>query len=236
MSEAHSVGEEANGMSTPFSPDTLRGQISSHLLAAIVNGELRPGQRIIESKLAPALRVSKGTLREALQELEHKGLVTKFDNRGTYVTKLGPKEIGEIYDIRSWLEPQAAALAHQGLTGEHCTKLCRLIDQMRAAAIRRDFTEVSRADLAFHQFIWEIAGNKALERTLTIVSTPLFAFYAIGLFSGVQVDFEEICREHLALIADLQKGSPDEVRKAFWERMEVFRQRYLYVFQGLRVE
>src|SRR3990172_11022466 len=226
----------ANSMVTPFSPDTLRGQITAHLLDAILNGELRPGQRIVESKLAPALRVSKGTLREALQELEHKGLVTKFDNRGTYITKLGPKEIEEIYDVRAWLEPRAAVLAHQRVTPEHCATLTKLIDGMRAAGIRRDFTEISRTDLAFHQLIWKIADNKVLERALTIVATPLFAFYVIGLYSGVNVDVEAICQEHLALIAQLRKGGPKEVKKVFEETIELFRQRYLYQFQGLQDE
>jgi DNA-binding GntR family transcriptional regulator len=210
-------------MVKPVPRATLRSKVVAHLFDAILRRELRPGDRIVEARLAHRLGVAQSTLREALQELEHKGLVTKQENRGTFVTRLTAQDIEDIYLVRLELEPLAAALAHQRWTQEHHAHLAGLLEEMRKASERRDFETLLKSDLAFHQFIWRASGNKALERALNAVSPPIFAGYLILLFSGDTYDFAKDNEEHQVLLAALQKGGPDEVRKAFREMTEVFR-------------
>ncbi len=202
---------------------SLRKYLSRHLHDAILEGELRPGDRIVEGKLARQLGVAQGTLREALQELEHQGLVTKQDHRGTFVTKLTAQEIEGIYVVRSELEPIAAALARQRLTSEHVGQLVHLVETMRVAGQAGDFVQLLKTDLAFHRMIWKLSGNKWVERALNAVCPVLFASYLIKSSSGDPYDRTKDLEQHRVLLNALKEGGPEEVEKVFRKIMEAFR-------------
>jgi len=219
----------------------MRSRLTDHLIDAILHGELRPGDRIVEGKLARQLQVGQSTLREALQELEHRGLVTKRENRGTFVTKLTTKDVEGIYAVRLELEPLAASLAHSRLTPEHAARLNHFVDMMESARLRRDLFEILRNDLAFHQHIWKLSDNTALERALNLVCAPLFAFYLLRISSGAPAydfnkdayDFSRDNQEHYALLESLKKGAAEEVRQSFREMIEGFRVRHLRHVQSV---
>jgi DNA-binding GntR family transcriptional regulator len=120
----------------------LRNFLVSHLFNAVLQGILPPGSRIIEGKLARELGVAQGTLREALQELEHQGLVRRFERRGTFVTKLTLKDVEDIYVVRLALEPLAAFLALPYIQPEDLKQLIEMLDSMRRAAGERDFVNM----------------------------------------------------------------------------------------------
>ena len=210
-------------MLIPVKRRNLRSHLAEHLFDAIVHGELLPGERIIEGKLARQLGVAQSTLREALQELEHQGLITKFDNRGSFVTKLTIQDIDDGYAVRNQLEPLAAALAYHRMMPEHHHELVGLLERMEAASKRNDYVELSKTDLAFHQLIWKLSGNKVLERTLNLVVMPLWAFELIRLFSAPTYDFEKALEEHRILLTVLKTGGEAKVKKTFEAIMEIFR-------------
>ena len=108
---------------------TVRGQVTARLFQAIVAGELRPGDRIIETKLASQLGVGQSTLREALQDLEYRELVKKEANRGTYVTVLTSKAVKDMYAVRLELEPMAAELAKKNITNKHLAQLREMVTE-----------------------------------------------------------------------------------------------------------
>lgn len=205
---------------------TLRNHLAEHLLDAIISQEIKPGDRIVEGKMARDLGVAKTTLREALGDLEHRGLVIKSSRGATHVTKLTLTDIENIYGVRLLLEPQAAVLAHQRLTSRDYSHLATLLNKMRAAGERRDYLDASKNDMAFHQVIWELSGNMVLARALKLVSAPMFAFSGLSLmplFSTQESDFARVCDEHQALLTKLKEGPPDEVRKVFIEKLRVFK-------------
>ena len=101
-----------------FAKRSLRHELADRLFMAIVSGELQPGERLGEVRLARPLGVCQSTLREALQELEYRGLLTKKENRGTFVTSLTVELVEEIYAVRLELEPLAAALASSEMSRE----------------------------------------------------------------------------------------------------------------------
>jgi len=223
-------------MVKPLKRETLKLQITGHLLEAIAQKELLPGERIIEGKLAQTLHVSKVTLREALQELEYQGLVTKLGNHGTYVTKLSLEDIEDIYEVRLQLEPKAAILAHKNLTPEHCAELGRLLETMRYAGIQRNYAEAVKTDMAFHRLVWKIAGRRALERALTVASAPFFGFLMSRRYARLDSEYEKHCENHLALLTALKEGGPEEVGKAFAEHLESSRLDHLDFLRKSQVE
>ncbi|MGH9444813.1 MAG: GntR family transcriptional regulator [Terriglobia bacterium] len=205
---------------------TLRARVAEHLLDAIIKSELRPGDRIVEGTIARELGVAKTTLREALSDLEHRGLVMKTDKGATFVTKLAVSDVENIYGVRLLLEPQAAVLAHQRLTPKGYSHLVALLNRMKTAGDHADYLEASKHDMAFHQFIWELSGNVVLERALNAVAVPGFAFSGLRLmrvFSKDAKAFARIWESHQVLLAKLKEGPAKEIRRVFAEKLQVFK-------------
>lgn len=195
-----------------------------------MSGELRPGDRIVEIKLARQLGVGQSTLREALQDLEYRGLVTKHANRGTYVTRLTPKAVEDIYAVRLELEPMAAALAGERVTKEHLTRLREILAKMAEAGRAQNFPELMNNDLAFHQLIWKLSNNATLERALNLICAPLFAFYLTTLpyFQSPagegSYDFSKDHDQHCRLLDLLSTGDPELIRTGFRKIIARFKQ------------
>lgn len=205
-----------------FKNRSLRRRLSTLLTDAILHGELRPGERIVEGKLARELRVAQGTLREALQELEHQGLVNKHDRRGTFVCQLSPEDIEDIYVVRGALEPLAAMKACKRMTPQDHKQLADIIEKMRLIGETRNFPELLKWDLAFHRLIWRLSGSKSLERSLNSVCPPLFAAYLIKSSSVEPYNSASDLDEHLALLKAFETGNPQEVKDVFEETLQAF--------------
>src|SRR5262245_56782544 len=110
---------------------TMRSQLVAHLREAILRGQIRPGQRLVERSLAETTGTSQATVREALQVLEHEGLVTKKTNAATFVTDLSAERLREVVSVRVQLEPYALELASRRLTGPDIAELERLVQSLR---------------------------------------------------------------------------------------------------------
>ena len=92
-------------------PTSKKACIVASLKEAIISGEIRSGEQIVEGKLAQQLGVGQGVIREALIELEHNGFVQRTPFSGTQVAKLTLLDAQQIFDIRIELEPLAFFLA-----------------------------------------------------------------------------------------------------------------------------
>jgi DNA-binding GntR family transcriptional regulator len=202
------------------------------MFEAILQGELKPGERIIETKMAAQLGVGQSTFREALQALEHRGLVTK--DRGTFVTKLTVQDVNLLFVVRLELEPLAASLACGRLSSKQFQQLEFHLDEMKKARQRQNFTTLLKNDLAFHQLIWEAPQVRTLKRILGLVLPPLFAFFFMRhshAFSDDPTLAEETFRkeheDHSRLLAALKEGDPEQAKMIFREVIRHFRQTIL---------
>src|SRR5207244_2272738 len=101
---------------------------------AITIGTLKPGQRLIEQKLAASVGVGQPTLREALKELEHQGFVHKIPQKGTYITTFDKTDCRELLEVRMCLELLAIERAAHKMTPEVQEELTKLVEGMRIAA------------------------------------------------------------------------------------------------------
>jgi DNA-binding GntR family transcriptional regulator len=147
---------------------SLAKLVRDNMLGLILSGELGPGQRINEPDIAARLRVSRVPVREALRELESTGLVSARKNVGVFVRVLLPKEVSELYELRSVLD------AHAGRRGAGLADAARrrlvkrlsgLTRAMNANARQRDVQAYYANNLAFHWAIVEAADNDTLART-----------------------------------------------------------------------
>src|SRR3954447_2569903 len=138
----------------PIPTVTKVEQVRRAVLHQLFSGALRPGQRLVEARLASELHVSQATVNAALQDLHSEGIVTKMLNRSTNVSRYSRREIENLFAIRLVLEPAASAAAARMTTSGAVAVLNGLIDQMRNAARSSDLPGFCIADYSFHQEVY----------------------------------------------------------------------------------
>lgn len=156
-------------------PSTLREDIAELLADAILTGKLRPGDRLNESALARQWHVSRAPIREALQQLEERGLVVNRPRRGMFVVSLDEEEVQKINSLRLVLEAEALRLCRAHATPALVRRLQQIADKMERGS-EAPTVEAVQLDFEFHRTIWSHSGNEYLERVLTSVTAPLFAY------------------------------------------------------------
>src|SRR6266446_7159682 len=127
-----------------------KDQVVQAIKDAILSGSIEPGDQIVESRIAQELGSGIPLVREALIELEHQGFVQKTPYKGTTVTKLGPKEIREIFQLRVELEALALEWAKENINPQHIKELQKLIRGMEQSAAELDLNQFYQCDLEFH--------------------------------------------------------------------------------------
>lgn len=196
----------------PSLPET----VAEKLRDAILSDRLRPGQRLVEHKLAVHFGIGQPTLREALRELESQGFVRKSPKRGTYVTDLSAQEYRNTHDVRMTLESLAIERAAPHVTAEVLRDLEASLDRLEAAAHQPDLTHYHKNDMDFHRVIWKLTGNECLMQTLERITFGLFAFALLGRPSaGVRPDLVAAIGQHRAILDGLRTRNPEIARETF---------------------
>ena len=160
-------------------PISKKNQVVSAIKDAIISGSIKPGDQIVESRIAQQLGSGIPLVREALIELEHRGFVQKTPYKGTTATKLGPNEIKEIFQLRVELEALAVEWAKGHVTPADIKELQKLIRRMEQSAAELDLDEFYLVDLELHRKLWQLSGNSYLTDVLERVVVPLFAFFVM---------------------------------------------------------
>jgi DNA-binding GntR family transcriptional regulator len=186
---------------------------------AIISGELRGGDRLIEQKWAARLGIGQPTLREALHELEHQGLLRRVPQRGTYVAQLSPEDYRLIQEVRIPLEAIAIGKAAENFTPEADKELTALVEAMTGTGVTKsDIQQFHESDVAFHRKIWELAKNEYLQDTLETITFRLFVFSVVDRWPGNPQAIREriaAAQEHLGILEGLRSRDKGVARKAF---------------------
>ncbi len=139
-----------------------RDEIFQYLQDLIINKVLKPGDRIVETRIAKELGVSQSPVREAIRELEIIGLAQTKPYSGTYVRKISKKEIIDNYVVRRVLEECGAAEALKVMTVEDLKQLEALMQEVMAAANKNNIQNFIIKNAAFHEYFMKLAGNEIL--------------------------------------------------------------------------
>ena len=201
-----------------ISRTVLREQVKDLLLQRIASGELRPGDRIVETRVAAELGTSQAPVREALRDLELLRLVESEPFKGARVRGFGNAELVEVYPVRAALEELAAKEATRRLAGD-VSALEAEVEAMREAASRGDTTALVRHDIAFHRLVVESAGNPILEqcwKSLGVEGPITITLY------GTSVEPEEAAELHAPLLDAIRSGKPGAAGRAARRHVEAF--------------
>jgi DNA-binding GntR family transcriptional regulator len=186
---------------------------------SIISGELHGGDRIIEQRWAARLGIGQPTLREALSELIHQGLLHKLPQRGTYVTQLSPDDYKKIQEVRIPLEAIAIGKAAENFTSEADRELSAVVHSMTGTSMAAmEVKNFHDCDVSFHRRIWELAGNQYLRDALEAISFKLFVFSVVDRWPGNPKAFGEriaAVQQHLAILEGLRSRDRQIARKIF---------------------
>ena len=144
----------------------LRDVVFNTLRKAILKGELKPGERLMEIALAEKLGVSRTPVREAMRKLELEGLVSIIPNKGAYVTGITRKDVEDIYAIRSLLEGLCARWATAYITEKQLDALEENIYLSEFHASKGHAQKLTELDDQFHDILYEACSSKMLEHQL----------------------------------------------------------------------
>lgn len=185
---------------------TVQKMVYEKLFDAIALGHFKPGQRLVEQKLAHKMSVSKTPVREAIRQLENEGLVKVIPYRSVVVNQLNFNEAYEVYRIRMELEGLAAEVAAKRVRENGMDSKLKVlqenIDAYSVAANDGVVLEANRLNHEFHWMVADMAGLKLLSRLLR----GLQAF--VGLLASVTIStaVPEAVAEHQAVFDAIKAG------------------------------
>lgn len=136
--------------------------VFEYLRNAILAGELKPGERLMEVTIADQLGVSRTPVREAIRKLEKESFVIMIPRKGAYVADLTKKDILEVLEIRKELEGFAAYLAAERMSLSEKESLGRVVEKFNESLLNMDKKNMIESDNEFHSLIFEATKNQRL--------------------------------------------------------------------------
>lgn len=154
----------------------LRDVVFNTLRQAILTGELKPGERLMEIHLANKLGVSRTPIREAIRKLELEGLVTMIPRRGAEVAQITEKSMNDVLEVRRAMDALCVELACDRITLEELQELKKACDNFEAAVKTKDVKQIAQADVALHDIIVQATGNQRLIQLVNNLSEQMYRY------------------------------------------------------------
>ncbi|GAA2792959.1 hypothetical protein GCM10010441_17760 [Kitasatospora paracochleata] len=188
--------------------------VTARIRDAILNGQMKPGDHLVERQLAARLEVSNVVVRDAFTRLADEGFVVRLPRRGTFVSSLTPDEVRDLGGIRGVLERYAAELAISRWTPESHAALAEICDWMDEAVAAGDLKRLFELDGAFHEGVWLAARSPALTLLTHNLHSKLSRYMRYGVSAESDV-VADIPNAHRRLLELLVIGDPVRAGDAF---------------------
>lgn len=195
-------------MKTISPAPNLVEQVRDALLDEITSGQLQPGERIIQEQIAQALGVSRQPVQQALLLLRNQGVLRDAAGRGLIVAPLDPLHVHHIYQIRAAIEGLACRLASDRQADRAHEAGLSFITAGRQAVARGSVPDMIAADIRFHQFLYSLAANPLIARTMDAHLT-----YTQRVMGEVLVQDQsprDIWDQHAAILDAIAAGNADK--------------------------
>lgn len=154
----------------------LRDVVFNTLRKAILTGQLKPGERLMEVHLANRLGVSRTPIREAIRKLELEGLVIMIPRRGAEVARITEKSLKDVLEVRRALDALSVELACDRIVEadlERLREACRHFEKVAKGA---DASVIAKADVSLHDIIVEATGNRRLQQLVNNLSEQMYRY------------------------------------------------------------
>ncbi|RAV18956.1 GntR family transcriptional regulator [Paenibacillus contaminans] len=196
-------------MNKPVFPprQSISEDLILYIKQQIASGQLNPGDRIVETKLAQELGISQTPVREAIRRLQGEGIITVVPNKGPMVCTLDKKDVFEIYSIRSMLEGLAIRLAVQNASDEEIEEIERFYNKMKDKLMDESVEYLIDDSLHIHETIMILSRHSRLIATYQSIS---FQILLVNRMLGTKKTKQNEVLQHGELIEALKRREPDE--------------------------
>jgi DNA-binding GntR family transcriptional regulator len=191
--------------------EILAERVKDRILTWILEGELEPGSRIVETRVARQLGMSQAPVREALRGLATLGFVEMEPYRGARVRKPSADELIQAMEVRAELEAMAGRLAASGSDDGLVDDLERLLAEMFKAADDGNAHDHAVTNTQFHARIVEASGNQTLVRVWSMLE-PFARTFVTASSPGI--DLHWLAERHRSLIDAISAGDEEEAALA----------------------
>jgi len=189
---------------------TLRENVADEIRMKILNGDMKPGDKIIEQELASEFGISRG--REALRPLEQEGMVEYSRNVGCSVKHIGMDDVYEIYYMRANYEMMAVRLYNAPFPQETIEKMEQVLEQMKQLH-KEEYRKVFELDNEFHEAILDLVSFKRLKKAWEDLN-----YGNIVTGYNMEIDSEQVIKRqyliHEKLLNACKTGTPAQVEQA----------------------
>lgn len=211
--------------------EPLSEQVYRYVRDSILSGQMHPGEKIVETKLAHLLQVSRSPVREAIRLLMNEQLVVDQDG-ALYVFQPTVHDLYDLYDLRLALEPMAArkaaenvynrdregqCLAHDAAF-QHLSMLEQNIQRTLQSLESKNFSKLLVLNSEFHQTVWLMSDNTRFVRILEQAS-DLIQYYCL-LVLNINNQQTNILREHIAVYEAIKEGDPIRAQEAMFDHIK----------------
>lgn len=186
-------------------PRSLDHQAADVIRQQILSGSFPPGYRLVETQLAEALDLSRGTVRSALQQLTYENLVMQLPYKGWLVPPLRSQDAWELYTLRSGLEGLAARLAALSITPEKAILLDQSFQQLVDAAHQGNWEAVNKSDFAIHKTIIQLTEHRRLQEQYKIIEQQI-QLYITSCHALLEFDLVAIADQHYSMVKAICSG------------------------------
>ncbi len=202
--------------------EKLSDKVSKRIREMIVSGELKSGDRIVETRIAKLLGTSQAPVREALRELETMGLVEIRPYNGCYVVPINKEKLLEIYDLRTMVECYAAVHGAPKLTEENIAAMARYLDELAKAEAAGDVEGTVKYDVAFHREIVRAADNPTLMRMWEMTGAEQWS--SVTISSRIRSNYLYFAKSHVRMLQLIREKKfeelPAEIERHFRAAMQ----------------
>lgn len=200
----------------PYMP--LRDVVFHTLRRAIMQGDLKPGERLMEIKLANRLGVSRTPIREAIRMLELEGLVTMVPRKGAQVAEITEKDLKDVLEVRRTLEIMAGEIACERITPELLEQLKNTGHEFMVRKDTNDFTSLAEVDVKFHDIIYAATGNQRLISILNNLREQMYR-YRLEYLKDTG-SHERLNSEHYEIYEGIRNGDKETVKAAIGRHID----------------
>jgi len=191
------------------------------LKESILNGSLKPGEKLMESRIAEDLGVSRTPVREAIRKLEKEKYVKMIPRKGAYVEDLTMEDILEVLEIRIVLEGLASKLAARNISEEMKDRIRKNMENFDSASSELDRKELISLDEKFHHIIYQSSGNKKLNEIVRELQDQ-FQRFRLSYFSELS-SYMKLANSHNKLYQAIIDGDEEAAEDYAKEHIEEIR-------------
>ena len=190
----------------------LRDVVFNTLREAILHGELKPGERLMEISLANRLGVSRTPVREAIRKLELEGLVIMIPRKGAQVAQITEQDLNDVLEVRLGLEELAMQFACERIDEEHLQEIARAAQDFEDLMEEGDITDLAQAYVHFHELIYQATQNQRLIQIINNLREQMYRYRIEYLKDSAAR--KTLAREHQEIYQALKER--DFVRANRW--------------------